>query len=71
MMNCHSFIHSRIYIAPLQGNYSEVLQTHAQSKRTVIGNDGGGGKDKVQSSGGRLFQRHGAVMDMARLENIR
>src|SRR6218665_2441711 len=31
----HSFIHSRIYIAPLQGNYSEVLPTPARSKRTV------------------------------------
>jgi len=29
----HSFIHSRIYIAPLQGNYSEVLPTPARSKR--------------------------------------
>src|SRR6218665_699091 len=30
------FIHSRIYIAPLQGNYSEVLPTPARSKRTVF-----------------------------------
>jgi len=30
----------------------------------VIGNDGGGCKEKVQSSGGRSFQRHGGVMDM-------
>jgi len=29
------FIHSRIYTAPLQGNYSEVLPTPAWSKRTV------------------------------------
>ena len=29
------FIHSRIYIAPLQGNYSEVLPTPAQSIRIV------------------------------------
>src|SRR6218665_3369272 len=32
----HSFIHSRIYIAPLQENYSEVLPTPARSKRTVF-----------------------------------
>ena len=32
----HSFIHSRIYITPLQGNYSEVLPTPARSKRTVF-----------------------------------
>ena len=31
-VKCHSFIHSRIYIAPLQGNYSEVLPTPARSK---------------------------------------
>ena len=37
----------------------------------VIGNDGGGGKEMVRSLGGRSFQRHGAVMDMARLENMR
>ena len=36
----------------------------------VIGNDGGGGKEMVRSSGGRSFQRRGAVMDMARLENM-
>ena len=40
----------------------------------MIGNDGGGGKEMVQSSGGRSFQRRGAVMDMAialvqRIEN--
>src|SRR6218665_2890339 len=29
----------------------------------VIGNDGGGGKGMVRSSGGRSFQRRGAVMD--------
>jgi len=34
----------------------------------VIGNDGGGA---VRSSGGRSLQRHGAVMDMAQLENMR
>src|SRR6218665_2262446 len=28
----HQFIHSRIYIAPLQGNYSEVLPTPARQK---------------------------------------
>ena len=37
----------------------------------VIGKDGGGGKEMVWSSGGRSFQRCGAVMDMARLENTR
>ena len=32
-----SFIHSRIYIAPLQGNYySEVLPTPARSKRKLF-----------------------------------
>ena len=31
----------------------------------VIGNDGGGGKEMVRSSGGRSFQRGGAVMDTA------
>jgi len=31
----------------------------------VIGNDGGG-KEMVRSSGGRSFQRRGAVMGMAR-----
>jgi len=36
----------------------------------VIGNDEGGGKENLWSSGGELFQRHGAVMDMARLENM-
>ena len=35
--------------------------------------DGGGGKEKVWSSGGSSFQRRGAVMDtcMAWLENMR
>ena len=40
----------------------------------MIGNDGGGGEEIVQSSGGstgRSFQRRGAVIDMARLENMR
>jgi len=37
----------------------------------VIGNGGGGGKEMVRSSGGRSFQRRGAVMDMTRLENMR
>ena len=37
----------------------------------MIGNDGGGCKEMVRSSGGRSFQRRGAVMDMARLENMR
>src|SRR6218665_2891314 len=32
----HSLIHSRIYIAPLQRHYSEVLPTPARSKRTVF-----------------------------------
>jgi len=27
------FIHSRIYIAPIQGNYSEVLATPERSKK--------------------------------------
>ena len=29
----------------------------------MIGNDGGGGEEMVRSSGGRSFQRHGAVLD--------
>jgi len=33
-------------------------------------NDDGGGREKVLNSGGRSFQRHGAVTDMALLENI-
>jgi len=37
----------------------------------VIGIDGGGGKEMVRSSGEGLFQRRGAVMDIARLENMR
>ena len=37
----------------------------------VIGNDSGGGKEMVRSSGGRSFHRRGAVMDMERLENMR
>ena len=37
----------------------------------MIGNDSGGGKEMVRSSGGRSFQRCGAVMGMAQLENIR
>jgi len=37
----------------------------------VIGNDGGGVKEMVQSSGVRSFERRGAVMDMAQLENMR
>ena len=34
--NPDSFILSRIYVAALQGNYSEVLPTPARSKRTVV-----------------------------------
>ena len=34
----------------------------------MIGNDGGGGKEMVRSSGGRSFTRRGAV---AWLENMR
>jgi len=37
----------------------------------VIGNDGGGVKEKVRSSGCKSFQSRGAVMDMAQLENMR
>ena len=37
----------------------------------MIGNDDGGAKEKVPNSGCRLFQRRGAVMDMARLVNMR
>ena len=33
----------------------------------VIRDDGGGGKEKVRSAGGRLFQTRGAYMDMALL----
>ena len=29
----HSFIHSKIYIAPLQGNYSEALPTPVRTKK--------------------------------------
>ena len=29
----------------------------------MIGNDGGGGKEKMRSSGGRSFQRRVSVMD--------
>jgi len=36
-----------------------------------IGNDGGGDKEMVRSSGGRSFQRRGAVMDMAPVGNMR
>ena len=40
----------------------------------MIGDDGGG-TEKVRNSayysGGRSFQRRGAVLDMARLENLR
>ena len=37
----------------------------------MIGNDGGGGKEKVRCSGGMSFQRRGALMDIARLGNMR
>ena len=37
----------------------------------MIGNDGDGGNEMMRSSGGRSFQRRGAVMAMARLENMR
>jgi len=37
----------------------------------VVGNDGDGGKEILRSSDGRSFQRRVAVMDMARLENMR
>jgi len=37
----------------------------------VIDNEGGVGKEMVRSSGGGSFKRRGAVMDMARLENMR
>ena len=37
----------------------------------MIWRDDGGGKEKVRSSGGRSFQRRGAVTDMALLENVR
>ena len=37
----------------------------------MIGYDGGGGTEMVRSSGGRSFQRRCAVMDMARLKNMR
>src|SRR6218665_2067408 len=35
-LKTHSFIHSRIYVAPLQGNYSEVLPTPEQSKKNSV-----------------------------------
>ena len=37
----------------------------------MICNDDDGGKEKVRSSGGSIFQRRGAVMDMTRLETTR
>ena len=37
----------------------------------MIWNDDGGGKEKVRSSGGRSFQRRGAVTNMALWENVR
>jgi len=37
----------------------------------VVGNDDGGGKGKVQSSGSRSFQTRGAVTGTVRLTNIR
>ena len=37
----------------------------------MIGNDGGVGEEMVRSSGGRSFQRRGALMDVAWLENMR
>lgn len=37
----------------------------------MIGNVGGGSKERVQNSSGRSFQGHGAVMEMAQLENLR
>jgi len=37
----------------------------------VICNDDGGGKEKVQISGGSSFQRRGAVTDMSLLGNMR
>jgi len=37
----------------------------------MIWNDDCGGKEKLRSSGGRSFQRRGAVTDMALLENLR
>ena len=41
----------------------------AEKRWWVILNDGEG-KEKVWSSGGRSFQRRGAVMDIALLENL-
>ena len=35
----------------------------------MIGNDDGGGKEKMRGSCGRSFQIRGEVMDMSRLEN--
>ena len=37
----------------------------------MICNDDGRGEEMVRSSGGRSFQRLGAVMDMAVLEKMR
>jgi len=45
--------------------------THIGGGCVVIGNDGGGGKEMIRTLDGRSFQRRGAVMDMARLENMR
>ena len=33
--------------------------------------DAGGGTENVRNSGGRSFQRCGAVLEIARLENLR
>src|SRR6218665_381063 len=45
--------------------------THVGGGCVVIGNDGGGGKEMIRTLDGRSFQIRGAVLDMARLENMR
>src|SRR5688572_28000707 len=66
----HSFIHSGIYIAPLQGNYSEALPTPTRPKRTVLSlvrKVSGRLPGCRRSSRGRPFQIIGPATEKARL----
>src|SRR5688572_27506562 len=65
----HSFIHSGIYIAPLQGNYSEALPTPTRPKRTVLSlvrKVSGRLPGCRRSSRGRPFQIIGPATEKAR-----